>query len=303
MIEYKYCVSEEDSDERLDIYIAKYSEYTRSFIQQLIKQHKVKVDMQDVKCNYRLKEGQVIYLQVDEIKPLNLEPETMPLDIIYEDDDLLVINKQKGLVVHPGAGNHQHTLVNALLAYSDSLSDINGYFRPGIVHRLDKDTSGLLVCAKNNKTHLFLSEQLKDKRCYRKYYALVSGVLPNDEGEIIAPIGRDYHNRQKMAVVADGKEARTLFKVIKRYNDMTLVSCELKTGRTHQIRVHLAYIGYPILNDSKYSNHQLLNTNGQFLHAYYLSFVHPKNGKRLAFECSLPDYFMDYLTKKENRNE
>ena len=202
------------------------------------------------------------------------------------------------MVVHPAVGNYDGTLVNALLYHFNSLSDINGQFRPGIVHRIDKDTSGLLVCAKNNAAHQILSEQLKDKTCYRKYYAIVSGIIENNEGEINAPIGRSPKNRQLMCVTPkNSKEAVTLFKVLERYDDSTLLDVELKTGRTHQIRVHMKFINHPVVNDNKY-NKKIIDQTGQYLHAYYLSFVHPRTNKRVSFSAPMPQYMLEYITAK-----
>lgn len=299
MAEFRFLITEEENGERIDAWLSSVTDYSRSKIQQYILQGYVLVDQQKTKANHRLKEGENIFLQVENEEISFLEAEAIPLDICYEDDDILVINKPKGLVVHPGAGHHHGTLVNALLHHSQHLSHLNGDFRPGIVHRLDKDTSGLLVCAKNDQAHSFLSEQLKDKRCFRKYYAIVEGLMPHNEGEIQAPIGRDKNDRQKMSVQADGKEAITLFSVRKRFANNTLLSCELKTGRTHQIRVHLAYIGYPVVNDPKYAKRKPFDQSGQYLHAYSLSFIHPRSLQRLYFETELPQYFQDYMQKKE----
>ena len=220
------------------------------------------------------------------------------MDIVYEDEDLIVINKPKDMVVHPAVGNPDGTIVNALLYHCKELSDVNGYYRPGIVHRIDKDTSGLLVCAKNNEAHNFLSEQLKDKTCYRKYYAIVSGVIANNEGEINAPIGRSEKNRQMMCVTSkNSKEAITMFKVLERYNDSTLVDVELKTGRTHQIRVHMQFINHPVLNDARYGK-KTIDETGQYLHAYFLSFIHPATKERMEFRVSMPEYMKEYIKAK-----
>ena len=297
MPELTFVVEEENANIRIDAYLANVSELSRSRIQKEIKDNHVLVDGKAIKSNYKVKENDRISLYYEEEKEMHAEPEKMDLDIVYEDDDLIVINKPKGLVVHPAVGHHEHTLVNGLLYHSKTLSSINGDFRPGIVHRLDKDTSGLIVCAKNDKTHISLSEQLQDKRCFRKYYALLTGVLPYDDGEVDAPIGRDHKDRQKMAIDPLGKDSLTLFHVIKRYAKETLVSCELKTGRTHQIRVHMAYIGYPVENDPKYGKRKA-DERGQMLHAYYLSFIHPTTQEVMTFETAIPSYFDDYL--KEN---
>ena len=228
----------------------------------------------------------------------------MDLDIVYEDQDLIVINKPKGLVVHPAVGNYENTLVHGLLYHCKDLSGINGEMRPGIVHRIDKDTSGLLVCAKNNNAHISLSSQLQDKTCFRKYYAICHGVFEHDEGTIDAPIGRDEKDRQKMSVtLKNSKEAITHFKVLKRFDDSTLVECELKTGRTHQIRVHMKFINHPVVNDAKYSNKKLIDESGQYLHAYYLSFIHPSTKKRMEFVTDMPSYMKDYIKMKEGNYE
>ncbi|MBR2802750.1 MAG: RluA family pseudouridine synthase [Erysipelotrichaceae bacterium] len=304
MPEKFFRLEEIDNGERIDSWLAENTEFSRSRIRKMIDNGDLLVNGEAVKANHRCQEGEEVLLRYEEEVPLNVLPEDIPLDILYEDDDLLVINKPKGMVVHPGAGNHEHTLVNALMHHSVSLSSVNGAFRPGIVHRIDKDTSGLLVCAKNDQAHLQLADQLKDKRCFRRYYTLVHGVLPYDEGEIDAPIGRDPKDRQKMCVTAkNSKEALTLFHVLKRFDDSSLLSCELKTGRTHQIRVHLSYIGYPVINDPKYSRKKLIDDSGQYLHAYYLSFLHPRSGERMEFETGLPEYFEEYIARKEQGHE
>ena len=288
MPELTFVVEEENANIRIDAYLADVSELSRSRIQKEIKDNHVLVDGKAIKSNYKVKENDRISLYYEEEKEMHAEPEKMALDIVYEDDDLIVINKPKGLVVHPAVGHHEHTLVNGLLYHSKTLSSINGDFRPGIVHRLDKDTSGLIVCAKNDKTHISLSEQLQDKRCFRKYYALLTGVLPYDDGEVDAPIGRDHKDRQKMAIDPLGKDSLTLFHVIKRYAKETLVSCELKTGRTHQIRVHMAAIGHPLLGDTLYGAASSL-IGRQALHSYKVSFVHPVTNKIINLTCGLPD--------------
>ena len=303
MAELRFVVSELDEGERIDSYLSAMSDFSRTKIQKMISEQGVIVNDKATKANYKVKSGDEIQVTYQESLPITIEPQKMDLDIIYEDDDLLVINKPKGMVVHPAVGHHDHTLVNGLLYHSSTLSEVNGMFRPGIVHRLDKDTSGLLVCAKNDEAHLFLSEQLADKRCYRSYYALVQGIVPHDNGEINAPIGRDKKDRQKMAVTADGKESLTLFKVLKRFSDSTLIECELKTGRTHQIRVHMSYIGFPVVNDPKYNRHKPLNDSGQYLHAYKLSFIHPRSRERMFFETDLPDYFKGIIAQKRSGNE
>ena len=243
----------------------------------------------------------MIRLEEPETKTLELRPENIPLDIVYEDDDVIVINKPQGMVVHPAPGHDDHTLVNALL-YHCPLSTINGTFRPGIVHRIDKDTSGLLMVAKNDKAHRFLAEQLKDKTNIREYVALVHGRIAEDEGTINAPIGRSLKDRKKQAVVKDGRNAVTHFEVLKRYRDYTLVKCILETGRTHQIRVHMKYIGHPLVGDPLYGPKKTIKGNGQFLHAGKLGFVHPTTGKLLIFEAPLPKIFQECLEKLDKNN-
>ena len=271
---------------------------SRSKIQDLIDEGKILVNGKKEKASYKLELGDEITILDEERKQQTFEAEDIPLDIVYEDDYLLVINKPKGLVVHPGNGNENHTLVNALKFHSENLSSLNGEYRLGIVHRLDKDTGGLLVVAKDDKTHLFLQDQLKDHTLGRKYIALCKGVIKEDEGTIIAPIGRDKQNRLKMAVdLKNGKEATTNFKVIERFKDSTLVECSLLTGRTHQIRVHMEYISHPIIGDPLYGKGNRSEYNdGQLLFAYKISFIHPDDKKRREFEVSLPSYFKDFLT-------
>jgi len=297
MFEYSFVVESEDSNKRLDVYLGSKLERSRTKIQNDISLGNVLVNGEIEKANYKLNENDLVYLAYEEELPLEVKAENIALNIVYEDEYLLVINKDKGMVVHPGAGNHEHTLVNALLYHSKQLSEVNGSFRPGIVHRLDKDTSGLMVCAKNDNVHLELAKQLQDKSCFRKYYALVSGVIPYDSGEINAPIGRDKKDRQKYCVNEDGKEALTLFTVLQRFSDSCLISCELKTGRTHQIRVHMAYIGYPVINDSKYGK-KIIDDKGQYLHAYELSFIHPISKERLTFTTEIPEYMQKYIEDK-----
>ena len=273
-------------------------EYSRSKIQTLIDEGVILVNEKQSKASYKLEENDVITIGDYKEEEQHFEAENIPLDIVYEDEYLLVINKPRGLVTHPGAGNKNHTLVNALKFHSENLSSINGEYRLGIVHRLDKDTAGLMVVAKDDQTHLFLANQLKDHTLGRTYIALVKGVITEEEGQIIAPIGRDKQNRLKMAVdLTHGKEAITNFKVLKRFHDTTLVECSLLTGRTHQIRVHMTYIGHPIIGDPLYGkDNRKLYKEGQLLFAYKISFNHPKDKKRREFEVSLPDYFNNVLT-------
>ncbi len=284
---------------RLDAYLADNTPLTRTNIQNLIKEGKILVNGLIERASYKVKLNDEISVEYVENVLTDLKPCDIDLDIVYEDEDVIVINKQKGLVVHPAPGNYDNTLVNALLFKCKDLSDVNGYYRPGIVHRIDKDTSGLLVVAKNNVAHNFLAEQLKDKRCFRKYYALVKGVIENDEGVINAPIGRDTKDRQKMCVTdKNSKEAISEFKVLKRFYNSTLLDINLLTGRTHQIRVHMAFIHHPVLNDPKY-NGPYIDETGQYLHAYYLSFIHPKTNKRVEFKTDLPLYMKEYIENNE----
>lgn len=303
MEKINYIVEDEGVGLRIDAYIALVSELSRSNIQRLIENGDVLLNGETTKAKIKVKEGDMIELQYEEAVPVDIKPIKMDLDIIYEDEDLIVINKPKGLVVHPGPGNYDYTLVHGLLEHCHDLSGINGIMRPGIVHRIDKDTSGLLVCAKNDKAHISLSEQLQTKTCFRKYYALAWGVFEHDSGMIDAPIGRDSKDRQKMAVTEkNSKEAITLFKVLERFDDSTLVECELKTGRTHQIRVHLKYINHPIVNDTRYSNRKKIDDSGQYLHAYYLSFVHPSTNERMEFVTDMPAYMQEYIKNKKEGN-
>lgn len=289
----------EHGGERIDKFLAQKLDKSRSLIQKLIKDELVLVNGEVVKTNYSVADGDEIDVkQLDVVDNTNIIPQPMDLDIVYEDEDLLVINKPSGLVVHPAPGHYQDTLVNGLLAYSNKLSDINGEFRPGIVHRIDKDTSGLLVICKNNETHEALANQLSDKTLFRQYLAIVHGEIEEDEGEIIAPIGRDPRDRVKMAVVAkNSKEAQTNFKVLERYDHYTLVSCNLLTGRTHQIRVHFEFINYPLVGDPLYGIKPTIDTKGQALHAYKLGFIHPRSSEYMEFEAKPPQEFVDTLNQ------
>ena len=291
-------VDEDNIGIRLDTYLSINTPLSRSQIQKLIENNSVLLN--GVHPNKKVKTAYLdnICFEYEDKTLTSIEPENIDLDVVYEDSDIIVINKPKNMVVHPAVGNYSGTVVNALLAHCKELSDINGYYRPGIVHRIDKDTSGLLVCAKNNNAHAFLSDQLKDKTCYRKYYALVNGVIENAEGEINAPIGRSEKDRQTMTVTPkNSKEAITEFKVLERYSDATLLDVELKTGRTHQIRVHMKYINHPVINDNKY-NKKVIDDSGQYLHAYFLSFIHPTTKERMQFTTSMPDYMKEYISSK-----
>ena len=290
-------VEEEYEEMRADAFLASQSPLSRSQIQKLIKEGKVSLNGGEFRNKDKTVAGDVFDLEYEENTLTDLLPEDIPLDIVYEDEDLIVINKPKGLVVHPAAGNEKGTLVNALLHHCKELSSVNGYYRPGIVHRIDKDTSGLLVCAKNDLVHAALSEQLKDKTCSRKYYAVVTGIIPHEEGEINAPIGRNEKDRQKMCVTdKNSKEAITLFHVLARTYESTLLDVELKTGRTHQIRVHMAFVHHPVYNDPKYG--KKVDETGQYLHAYSLSFIHPVRNERMTFTVDMPEYMKEYLKEK-----
>lgn len=285
---------------RLDSYIALNSDLSRSRVAKLISDNKVLVNGEEKNSSYKVKEGDIIEVSLDsEISFDNLEPTNIPLDIVYEDKYLMIINKKSGLVVHPAPGHITDTLVNALLYHSKVSKD--GTFRPGIVHRLDKDTSGLMVVAKDVKTMELLSEMIKNKKIERHYLAIVDGVIFHDTGTIDAPIGRDENNRQKMAVTAhNSKEAITDFRVLKRFKNNTLIECILRTGRTHQIRVHLDYIKHPVSNDPLYGNHKKTTEFGQMLHSKSIRFIHPITGRELYFEQEPPKEFLDYLKSLEN---
>lgn len=281
---------------RLDAYLADNTEYSRSHLQKLIESGNVTVNSQTAKCKYSVKCGDVISVTLPEPEGISLEPENIPLDIVYQDSSIAVINKQQGLTVHAGNGVKSGTLVNALIYHLDSLSGINGVIRPGIVHRIDKDTSGLLVVAKNDKAHLSLSKQIADKTCGRTYLALLNGVVGNNEGHIETYIERSVKDRTMMAVSDKGRLAVTDYKVIKRYKEYTLCEFRLHTGRTHQIRVHAKYIGHPVVGDKTYgAKNCKFNLNGQLLHAFRLELTHPETGKRMTFEAPLPDYFVRVL--------
>lgn len=275
-------------------------DYSRSQIQQWLKKDLVQVNDQPCKSNRKVVTGDVVTVNIPDPVTLDLTPEDIPLDIVYEDDQVLVVNKPQGMVVHPSAGHPNGTLVNALLAHTP-LSEINGVFRPGIVHRIDKDTSGLLMVAKTNEAHESLSAQLKAKENLREYIALVHGNIEEAEGTIDAPIGRSKVDRMKQAIVEDGRPAVTHFTVMERFEDFTLIKCRLETGRTHQIRVHLAYINRPVAGDPVYGPRKTLAGHGQFLHAAVLGFKHPTTGEMMRFEAPLPAIFEKTLTElREN---
>lgn len=282
---------------RIDKVLAhQFNQFSRSHLQKWIVDGNVRVNGQPVKPKYKLAVGDQVVIEPEAPQKVDLTPEKIPLDIVYEDDDVIVVNKPQGMVAHPAPGHPDHTLVNALL-YHSPLSTINGEFRPGIVHRIDKDTSGLLMVAKNDLAHRSLAAQLKAKTNQREYVALVHGVIKQDAGTIDAPIGRSKKDRKKQAVVSDGRHAVTHFKVLRRFRHYTLVSCRLETGRTHQIRVHMKSIGHPLAGDPLYGPRKTLPGRGQYLHARLLGFKHPRTGKDLVFTAPLPEYFQQMLDK------
>ena len=294
----EYIVLAEDANERIDKVIAKYEDVTRCYAQILLADQCVLLNGTPCKANAKVKENDCIQLEYDDEIELETQPQDLNLDVRYEDSDVIVVNKPKGMIVHPTMGKQRDTLVNGLLHHCKDLSGINGVLRPGIVHRIDKDTTGLLIAAKNDKAHLSLAEQLKDKTVNRLYYALVHGVLEHDYGTIDAPIGRDPKDRQKMCVTSkNSKNAVTHFKVIERFKNFTLVECRLETGRTHQIRVHMQYIGFPIMGDPKYSYRKTRDCGGQMLHAHQLTFVHPSTNEKVVVNAELPQQFVEILNE------
>lgn len=298
----KYSVEETENNIRLDKYISqRMVDKSRSYIQGLIEKEHVLVNGKIKKSNYMVKAGDIIAVSIPDSEELNVKPEDIPLDILYEDSDIIVVNKPQGMVVHPASGVYSGTLVNALLSHCKDLSGINGVMRPGIVHRIDKDTSGIIVIAKNDFAHNALAEQLKEHTMTRVYYALVEGIIKDDEGIIDAPLGRHPVEKIKISVVKNGKKAVTHYKVIKRYKTHTLVECRLETGRTHQIRVHMAYIGHPVVGDPVYGyKKQRFKLNGQLLHAKKLGFVHPVTKQYMEFDSPLPEHFVKVLTILQN---
>ena len=299
----KYVVKNEEKGLRLDKAIVSLTEeeFSRALIQKLIDDEKIKVNKKIEKASYKVAVNDIIEIEKDEPKEISLKAENIPIDIIYEDDDIVIVNKSKGMVVHPGNGNPDGTLVNAIMARcKDSLSGIGGELRPGIVHRIDKDTSGLIIIAKNDKSHIDISNQIKEHKVKKTYIALVRGVIKENEATINMPIGRSNKDRIKMAVKRNGKTAITHIKVLKRYNNYTLLEVNIETGRTHQIRVHMAEIGFPIVGDYIYSNGKNpFGVVGQMLHAKRLEFVHPTTKKTVVFEAPLPEYFENVLKNLE----
>ena len=281
---------------RIDKYLSEVLDYSRETITTMLKDGFIKINNKEVKPSYKVSINDVVEIDDSFKKEQDINPVKMDLNIVYEDEDVMVINKPSGLVVHPGNGNYNNTLVNGLKYYTDELSNVGGEERVGIVHRLDKDTSGLMLVAKSNLAHEILADDFKYKRVKREYYALICGVFPSDTARIDAPIGRSKENFNKMEVRSDGKKAITNLKVLKRYKEYTLVSLLLETGRTHQIRVHMSYIGYPIFNDPVYNNKKSTSF-GQFLHSKKITFTHPITKKVMSFESDLPEYFEEFLSK------
>lgn len=298
LMEVKIIQVENSDKQRADIYLSSKCDFTRSKIKKLFDDGQVLVNDVVVKSNKIVKDGDVIVVNVPPLKTLDLTAKDIPLDIIYQDDDLAVINKPQGMTVHAGNGTEGDTLVNALLFHLTNLSGINGVIRPGIVHRIDKNTSGLLVVAKNDVSHVKLAKQIEEKTCKRIYLALLEGVVKEDSGIIETFIGRNDKDRTKMAVVQNGRKAITEFEVKKRYTNYTLCQFSLKTGRTHQIRVHAKYINHPVVGDPEYGyKNQKFKLNGQLLHAYKLEFVHPSTGEKMSFSAPIPEYFENVLKK------
>lgn len=299
----KIIVKQEETDKRIDSYLSKREAISRVSIQRLLEEGKILVNEKKVKPSYKVQQRDSITIEKEEAKETTLKAQEIPIEIIYEDKDIIAVNKPKGLVVHPANGNPDGTLVNAIMAIcKDSLSGIGGEIRPGIVHRLDKDTSGMIIVAKNDKSHINMSEQIKNHQVEKTYIALVKGIVKEKEATINMPIGRSTKDRKKMAVTKTGKEAITHFKVLARYDNYTLLEVKIETGRTHQIRVHLSQIGYPIVGDTTYSNGKNeWEVVGQCLHAKSLKFRHPITGKEMFLEAKLPTYFQEILKELEPR--
>jgi 23S rRNA pseudouridine1911/1915/1917 synthase len=296
-------VNSEEAGARLDTFLAgRYGQFTRSRIKSLVDEGFASVNGKPAKAGQKLSAGAAVELDVPEPKVASAAPEDIPLDVVYEDGSLLVVNKRRGLVVHPAAGNESHTLVNALLNHCADLSGIAGELKPGIVHRLDKDTTGLLIVAKNDRAHVGLSKQIAEKSAKRIYLALVEGNVAEDCGRVDAPLGRSRADRKKIAVVEDGRQAATEYAVLERFGDCTLVECRLETGRTHQIRVHMKHIGHPVSGDPVYgARRQRFNVDGQLLHAARLEFTHPETRERMTFEAPLPADFQRVLDSLRRR--
>lgn len=297
-------VPDEETGERIDSFLSGKTDFTRTRIQQLIKDRNITVNGKPTKSSYKIEENDEIAIEVPEVETTEIKPENIKIDIVYEDSDIAVINKQAGLVVHPAHGHYSGTLVNALLYYIKDLSGINGEIRPGIVHRLDKDTSGLIVIAKNDKVHAALTEMFQEKKIRKTYLAILKGKLNKSEGKIVTQIGRDKNDRKKMTVIDDaakGKNAITNYRVISQNNLFTLVKVNIETGRTHQIRVHMRHLGYPILGDSVYGRKD--NEKRQMLHAYKLEFLHPVTGRQMEFIGEIPEDFQKALKKSDLKTD
>jgi 23S rRNA pseudouridine1911/1915/1917 synthase len=300
----QFIIEDEQAGERIDKFLSEtLPDLSRSYIQKLIKDGQVTINQKIIKANYKLNQRDLLELEEPELKEPDIVAEDIPLDILYEDADLLVINKPKGMVVHPSAGHYSGTLVNALMYYcKDDLSGINGVMRPGIVHRIDMDTTGSLLVCKNDFAHNDIAEQLKVHSITRVYHAIVHGVLKDDEGTVDAPIGRHPVDRKKMSINhKNGKEAITHYKVLQRFHNYTYIECRLETGRTHQIRVHMAHLGHPVAGDMVYGNDKKSSyLNGQCLHAIKIGFIHPRTKEYLEFTSDLPEYFKDFIKRLKN---
>lgn len=292
----------EDAGIRADVFLAAKLGVSRSNMQKLLEDGRVKRGEKIIKANYKVRAGEMFVVDIPEPEPIEAVPENIPLDIIYEDDDVVVLNKARGMVVHPAPGNYTGTLVNALLYHCSNLSGINSAIRPGIVHRLDKDTSGIMIVAKNDTAHISLSQQIQSKTAVRTYLAVVRGNIKTDSGTIETQIARDKTDRKKMAVVKEGgRDAITDYEVLERFGKYTLVRCKLRTGRTHQIRVHMEYLGYPLVGDPKYSPMKTpFGIKGQALHSHTLEFTHPRTGERMKFEAPLPEDMHKIITRLHN---
>ena len=292
----------EDAGTRADVFLAAKLGVSRSNMQKLLEDGRVKRGEKIIKANYKVRAGEMFVVDIPEPEPIEAVPENIPLDIIYEDDDVVVLNKARGMVVHPAPGNYTGTLVNALLYHCSNLSGINSAIRPGMVHRLDKDTSGIMIVAKNDAAHISLSQQIQSKTAVRTYLAVVRGNIKTDSGTIETQIARDKTDRKKMAVVKEGgRDAITDYEVLERFGKYTLVRCKLRTGRTHQIRVHMEYLGYPLVGDPKYSPMKTpFGIKGQALHSHTLEFTHPRTGERMKFEAPLPEDMHKIITRLHN---
>lgn len=297
MEQKEFTIGEEHKDLRIDVYLSNnFEDKSRSYIQNLIEEGKITVNGNFKKSNYKLRVNDKVQVEVPDPVALDVKPQEIPLNILYEDKDVIVVNKPQGMIVHPASGVYEGTLVNALLNHCKDLSGINGVTRPGIVHRIDKDTSGVLVVAKNDYAHNKLAKQLKDHSMTRTYVALTEGVFKQDSGTVDAPLARHPQERIKIAVVKDGRNAVTHYKVLERYKSNSLIECRLETGRTHQIRVHMAHIGHPLVGDPVYGfNKQRFKLEGQMLHAKILGFIHPTKEEYMEFEAEIPEYFLSVL--------